>query len=71
MNETQKKITLKTWMWNTWFTMPRIYEGFKSIIVFHDAVTANLTIGEIDLEICKPTKQFYDFFEELETIKNK
>tara|TARA_R110002096_G_scaffold306489_2_gene501152 strand:- start:989 stop:1207 length:219 start_codon:yes stop_codon:yes gene_type:complete len=71
MNETQKQITLKIWMLNTWFSPVKSCNEYTVYEVFSDAVTANLTIGEIDLKTCRPTKQFYDFFEELETIKNE
>ena len=68
MNETQKQITLKIWMLNTWFSPVKSCNEYTVYEVFSDAGTANLTIGAIDLKTCRPTKQF---FEELETIKNE
>ena len=71
MTETQKQITLKMWMFSAWFKPVKTCDEFSTYEIFSDAVTAYLTIGEIDLKTCVPTKEFYDFFEELKTIKNE
>ena len=71
MTETQKKITLKMWMFETWFEVSDSFEGFTRFEIFSDAVTSGLTLEECDFETLKPNSNFYDFINELETIKNK